>query len=134
MGQQLIFQRGLPLADTHTGDEVKLLASAEWTAYSTAFANIGILPMIRLIVPLWCLISLGISATMIGIAAGARSFLAVIFSIHSGALLDRLGVRRVMIFCAVVSVALSILFSLGAIGITILALRSPSVRDAFSKD
>jgi MFS family permease len=29
---------------------------------------------------------------------------------------------------------MSLLFSLGAIGITILALRSPSIRDAFSKD
>ncbi len=68
--------------------------------------------MIQLLVPLWCLISLGMSATMIGIIVGARSFLAVIFSIHSGAMLDRLGVRRVMVFCAVASVALSLLYPL----------------------
>ncbi len=68
--------------------------------------------MIQLLVPLWCLLSLGMSATLIGIAVGARSFLAVIFSIHSGALLDRLGVRRVMIFCAIASVVLALLYPL----------------------
>jgi MFS family permease len=97
------------LADT---EEVTLSARAEWTAYSTAFISIGILPMIQLIVPLWCLVSLGMSATMIGIAAGARSALAMLFSIHSGAMLDRLGVRRVMIFCALASVVLTVLYPL----------------------
>ena len=97
------------MADT---EEVKLSARAEWTAYSTAFISIGILPMIQLIVPLWCLVSLGMSATMIGIAAGARSALATLFSIHSGAMLDRLGVRRVMIFCAITSVVLTLLYPL----------------------
>jgi MFS family permease len=68
--------------------------------------------MIQLIVPLWCLVSLGMSATMIGIAASARSALATVFSIHSGAMLDRLGVRRVMIFCASTSVVLTLLYPL----------------------
>lgn len=90
----------------------QLSRRAEWTAYSTAFVSIGVLPMIQLIVPLWCLLSLGMSATMIGIAAGARSALATLFSIHGGALLDRLGVRRVMIFCALTSVVLTVLYPL----------------------
>ena len=68
--------------------------------------------MVQLIVPLWCLVSLGMSATMIGIAAGARSFLAAIFSIHSGAVLDRLGVRRVMIWCTVTGTALTLVYPL----------------------
>jgi len=85
---------------------------AEFTAYSSAFISIGILPMVQLIVPLWCLVSLGMSATMIGIAAGARSFLAAIFSIHSGAVLDRLGVRRVMIWCTVTGIALTLVYPL----------------------
>jgi len=68
--------------------------------------------MVQLIVPLWCLVSLGMSATMIGIAAGARSFLAAIFSIHSGAVLDRLGVRRVMIWCTVTGIALTLVYPL----------------------
>lgn len=100
------------MANSEQREEVKLSARAEWTAYSTAFVNIGILPMIQLLVPLWCLVSLGMSATLIGIVVGARSFLAVIFSIHSGAMLDRLGVRRVMVFCAITSVLLSLLYPL----------------------
>ncbi len=85
---------------------------AEFTAYSSAFISIGILPMVQLIVPLWCLVSLGMSATMIGIAAGARSFLAAIFSIHSGAVLDRLGVRRMMIWCTVTGIILTLFYPL----------------------
>lgn len=77
--------------------------------------------MIQLLVPLWCLLSLGMSATMIGIAAGARSFLAVFFSIHSGAMLDRFGVRRVMIFCAVTSIVLSLLYPLVPVISSVLA-------------
>lgn len=111
------------LAENKNAEEVKLSARAEWTAYSTAFVNIGILPMIQLLVPLWCLLSLGMSATMIGIAAGARSFLAVIFSIHSGAMLDRFGVRRVMVFCAITSVALALLYPLVPVVSSVLAIQ-----------
>ena len=93
-------------------EETQLTFRAEFTAYSSAFISIGILPMIQLLVPLWCLVSLGMSATMIGIAAGARSLLAAVFSIHSGAVLDRLGVRRVMIWCTAISVALTLLYPL----------------------
>ncbi|MDC0033533.1 MFS transporter [Alphaproteobacteria bacterium] len=106
------FRKGPTLAENKKPDEVRLTRRAEWTAYSTAFISIGILPMIQLIVPLWCLVSLGMSATMIGIAAGARSALATVFSIHSGAMLDRLGVRRVMIFCAITSIVLTLLYPL----------------------
>ncbi len=96
----------------YTPDSPNLSFRAEFTAYATAFISIGILPMVQLIVPLWCLVSLGMSATMIGIAAGARSLLAAIFSIHSGAVLDRLGVRRVMIWCTVASVVLTLIYPL----------------------
>ncbi|MEE2955156.1 MAG: MFS transporter [Pseudomonadota bacterium] len=93
------------------------------TAYSTAFISSGILPMIQLIVPLWCLVELGMSATMIGIAAGARSLLAAFFSIHSGALLDRIGVRRVMVFCTVVSIALTLVYPLVPIITSVIAIQ-----------
>ncbi|MDA0653377.1 MAG: MFS transporter [Proteobacteria bacterium] len=79
--------------------------------------------MIQLIVPLWCLLSLGMSATMIGIAAGARSALATVFSIHGGAMLDRLGVRRVMIFCALTSVVLTVLYPLVPVITSVIALQ-----------
>ena len=82
---------------------------AEFTAYSTAFASVGLLPMIHVIGPLWAL-HMGASPFLIGLAVGARSFFPVIFAIHGGALLDRLGVRRVMTFCALLSAALTILY------------------------
>jgi len=79
--------------------------------------------MTQLIVPLWCLVSLDMSATMIGIAAGARSALAALFSIHGGAMLDRLGVRRVMIFCASTSVVLTLLYPMVPLITSVVALQ-----------
>ncbi len=65
--------------------------------------------MFYVVGPLWAL-SFGASAFEIGIAMGARSFLPFLFAIHGGALHDRLGVRRVMIFCALTSAALTLLY------------------------
>ncbi len=87
----------------------KLSRRAEITAYTTAFFSVSLMPMTLVIVPLWAL-QLGASATLIGIAAGARSLLPFLFAIHGGALLDRLGVRRVMVFCAAVSCGLALLY------------------------
>ena len=91
------------LADPH------LSPLAEFTAYSTAFASVGLLPMIHVVGPLWAL-HIGASPFLIGVAVGARALLPFIFAIHGGALLDRLGVRRVMIFCALLSAALTVLY------------------------
>lgn len=91
------------LADPH------LSPLAEFTAYSTAFASVGLLPMIHVVGPLWAL-HIGASPFLIGVAVGARALLPFIFAIHGGALLDRLGVRRVMKFCALLSAALTVLY------------------------
>lgn len=86
-----------------------LTPRAEYTAYLTAFLSVGTMPMFHVIGPLWAL-SFGASPFEIGIAMGARSFLPFLFAIHGGALHDRLGVRRVMIFCALASGALTLLY------------------------
>lgn len=86
-----------------------LTPRAEYTAYATAFLSVGTMPMFHVIGPLWAL-SFGASPFEIGIAMGARSFLPFLFAIHGGALHDRLGVRRVMIFCALASGALTLLY------------------------
>ena len=65
--------------------------------------------MIHVVGPLWAL-HIGAGPFLIGIAVGIRSLLPVIFAIHGGALLDRLGVRRVMTFCALLSAALTVLY------------------------
>lgn len=63
----------------------------------------------QVIVPLWIL-TLHPSALAFGLVIGARSLLPLLFSIHGGVLMDRIGVRKVMLFFALVGLALPILF------------------------
>ena len=65
--------------------------------------------MVAVIMPLW-LIELKASAVMIGVALGARHFLPLFLSIHGGALMDRFGTRRIMLWFALVSAIVPILF------------------------
>ncbi|MDC0033532.1 MFS transporter [Alphaproteobacteria bacterium] len=97
------------MTDNRMLADPRLSRRAEFTAYSTAFISVGLLPMFHVIGPLWALY-IGASPFLIGVAVGARSLLPFIFAIHSGALLDRLGVHRVMTFCALLSAALTVLY------------------------
>src|ERR1700722_12825004 len=63
------------------------------------------------LIPLYGL-SLGMSAGRIGMLVGARSLLAVFLSIHVGALMDRLGTRRVALFFVWTAMALAPVFPL----------------------
>jgi MFS family permease len=63
------------------------------------------------LIPLYGL-SLGMSAGQIGMLVGARSLLAVFLSIHVGALMDRLGTRRVALFFVWMAMALAPVFPL----------------------
>lgn len=87
----------------------RLSLRAEGTAYMAAFLSISLQPMANVVVPLWAL-SLGVPPLLFGIAMGARSLLPFLFSIHGGVLIDRLGTRRVMIFCAAGCAALSLFY------------------------
>lgn len=97
------------VTDDRTRVAPQLAARAEFTAYSTALFSVGMLPMIHVIGPLWAL-HIGASPFLIGVAVGVRSLLPFIFAIHGGALLDRLGVRRVMVFCALLTASLTVLY------------------------
>lgn len=79
--------------------------------YIAGFLVMGLLPMTNLLVPLWA-VAIGASPFMIGIAVGARSVLPVLFAIHGGALMDRLGVRRVLIVSVFVALAMAPLYPL----------------------
>jgi MFS family permease len=68
--------------------------------YGTAFFSLSLVPMASLVVPLWAVQHLNATPIWVGIAVGARSFMPLLFSIHGGALMDRLGTRRVMVWCA----------------------------------
>jgi PPP family 3-phenylpropionic acid transporter len=65
----------------------------------------------QVVVPLWVL-SLKPSAFEFGLVIGAKALLPFLLSIHGGAMMDRLGVRKVMLFFAVIGLALPILFPL----------------------
>lgn len=62
-----------------------------------------------IIVPLWAL-HLGVPPGIIGILLGARHLPGLLFAIHGGVLLDRLGARPVMITFAIAAVLVPVLF------------------------
>ena len=77
--------------------------------YACGALNHSMGMMVAVIMPLW-LLKLDASAFIIGIALGARHFLPLFLSIHGGALMDRFGTRRIMLWFALISAAVPILF------------------------
>ncbi|NQU72952.1 MAG: MFS transporter [Rhodospirillales bacterium] len=77
--------------------------------YVAGFFALAIVPMSTVAVPLWSL-ELGAPPFLIGLAVGARALLSVLFSIHGGALMDRLGARRIMIVSALTIVLVGPLY------------------------
>jgi MFS family permease len=67
--------------------------------------------LLTMVVPLWALLQ-GAAPTEIGTLVGARSLLTFFLAIHGGALMDRLGTRRVMLFFAVATGSLAALYPL----------------------
>ncbi len=67
--------------------------------------------MAGLVVPLW-VITLEPSPFLIGVVLGSRSVLPLLLSIHGGALMDRLGVRRVTLFFAIMAMVTPLFFPL----------------------
>ncbi len=65
--------------------------------------------MINIILPLWA-VAIGASPFMIGIIIGARHFLTAFLSIHGGAMMDRIGTRRVLIVLGVIATVAPLLF------------------------
>lgn len=57
--------------------------------------------MLMVIVPIWARVNLGIpEGFTLGIVLGCRPFVSLFISIHAGAMMDRLGTRRVLLFFA----------------------------------
>ena len=65
--------------------------------------------MVTVVMPLWVL-TLDPSPVLIGFALGSRHFLPMLLSIHGGAMMDRLGARRVMLWFAFFSALIPLLF------------------------
>lgn len=79
-------------------------------SYGLGLLSLALSDLYVLVVPLLAL-SLGASATQIGLLMGARSILPALLSIHGGSLMDRLGARRVMIFCSFMIAAMAPIFA-----------------------
>ena len=82
---------------------------AAYAAYGAGlFAN-GQWDMLGLVVPLYAVLH-GLSPIEIGLIVSARSILPTLLSIHGGALMDRFGTRRVLIWVAIAMAALPLIY------------------------
>lgn len=84
-------------------------ARAIYAAYAVGFTGNGVAMMLKVIIPLWA-IKLNLTAGEIGIAIGLSALLPFLFSIHGGALMDRLGTRRVTMVYALTTAIVSPLY------------------------
>ena len=77
--------------------------------YSAGLFSNSMTDVMSVVLPLW-LASMGFSPLIIGLVVGAKHILPLFLAIHGGSLIDRLGVRRIMVFCACACIALLPLF------------------------
>ncbi len=77
--------------------------------YSAGMFSNSMTDVASVVLPLW-LASMGLSTAVIGIVVGAKHVLPLLFAIHGGSLIDRLGARRIMIVCATASLVVLPLF------------------------
>ena len=81
----------------------------QFPVYSAALFSNSLTDLVPIIVPLW-LVALGASPFVIGVVVGARYVGPLLFSIHGGAMMDRIGTRRVMIFFAAISAVVPLIY------------------------
>ncbi len=77
--------------------------------YASGTFNHSMGLMVTVVMPLWVL-TLEASPLVIGVVLGSRHFLPMLLSIHGGAMMDRLGTRRVMLGFAVIGMLVPLLF------------------------
>ncbi len=94
-----------------TPEAEKIPLRVQGTVYASGlFAN-SMNNMMNVVVPLW-IVTIEPSPLMIGIAIGSRSFMPLCLSIHGGAMMDRVGTRRVVVFFAVIAMVTAPLYPL----------------------
>lgn len=107
---QLQIEKNLWMFDSKK-DGWRLGAPGVYATYATGFFSLSLVPMTSLVVPLWAL-SIGAAPSMIGIIVASRAVLPFLLSIHGGAMMDRLGTRRMLIFFASLGACFSLLYPL----------------------
>ena len=83
----------------------------ELAIYGAATFSNSLGYMVMVAVPL-LLVSLGLSPLMLGIVLGSRHLLVLFYSIHGGAMMDRLDTRRVMLMFAWMNIVLPFAYPL----------------------
>lgn len=78
-------------------------------SYAVGLFSMGQAELLTMVIPLWAVLQ-GVPAAQIGILIGAKSLLTFFLAIHGGALMDRLGTRRLMMFFALVTGGLAALY------------------------
>lgn len=79
--------------------------------YGAAMVNFSMSWVSGVAVALW-LVELNTPASLIGVVLGSRHALTLLLSIHGGALMDRLGAKRIMLGFGIVGVVAPLLFPL----------------------
>lgn len=82
---------------------------ALYASYAVGLFSGGQWDMMGIIIPLFA-VFIGLSPGEIGLVVAARSALSVIFSIHGGILMDRLGVRAVGFWVSIAAALLPLLY------------------------
>lgn len=77
--------------------------------YAVGLFSMGQSELLTMVIPLWAVLQ-GVPPAQIGILIGAKSMLTFFLAIHGGALMDRLGTRRVMMFFALVTAGLAAIY------------------------
>jgi MFS family permease len=77
--------------------------------YGTALFSNSIPDLVLVVMQLW-LIKLNTPLFVIGLVFGARNVGPMLFAIHGGSMMDRLGTRRVMIFFAAIMIAVPFVY------------------------
>lgn len=79
--------------------------------YGVGLFTTSVFHVASVVIPLYAY-TMNPSPFVFGLVFGAAHLLPLLFSIHAGALMDRLGARRVMLFCTVAAVLLPLVYPL----------------------
>ena len=95
--------------------------------YTSGFFNGNVYFLTGILMPLWALIVVGEDqAFLIGLIVASRQILPVLLAIHGGALMDRLGARRVMLAFGAIGIVTSAAFPFFPFLAAIIALQALS--------
>lgn len=89
--------------------EIAIPLGTQIAVYATGTFGNTVNNVVTVLLPLWS-IHLGASPLMIGVILGSRHLLTMVFSIHGGAMMDRLGTRRVLLWFAAIGAVTPFLF------------------------